>query len=386
MNFIYLSPHFPPNYARFVVQLRQNGVNVLGLGDVSYESLSESLKQNLVEYYRVSDMHRYGELVRGLGYFTHHYGKINRIESHNEYWLETEARLRTDFNLDGPKMDTIAWTKQKSKMKQVYAQAGIPIARGRIVNNLREAQKFISEVGYPIVAKPDIGVGAAHTCKISNDMELKSFFENPPTFDYIFEEFITGEIFSFDGLTDQNGEIVFYTSHFFSRGIMETVNEDTPIYYYSLRDIPQEISEIGMKTVHAFQVQARFFHLEFFKTPEGKIVSLEANIRPPGGFTTDMFNYANDFDIYAEYANMIAYNQFNAHYERPYHCAYVSRKNRYQYAMQHHQILENFRHLLVQHDPISPILRDALGDYGYIIRSPYLEEIYEAIQEIQKTR
>ena len=386
MNFIYLSPHFPPNYARFVERLRQNGVNILGLGDVSYESLSESLKQNLVEYYRVSDMHRYGELVRALGYFTHHYGKIDRIESHNEYWLETEARLRTDFNLDGPKLDTIAWIKQKSKMKQVYVQAGIPVARGRIVKNLREAQNLINEVGYPIVAKPDTGVGAADTCKISNDMELKSFFENIPTVDYIFEEFITGEIFSFDGLTDQNGEIVFYTAHFFSRGIMETVNEDTPIYYYSLRDIPQEISEIGMKTVHAFQVRARFFHLEFFKTPEDKIVSLEANIRPPGGFTTDMFNYANDFDIYAEYANMIAYNQFNASYERPYHCAYVSRKNRYQYTMQHHQILENFRHLLVQHDPISPILRDALGDYGYIIRSPYLEEIYEAIQEIQKTR
>jgi len=386
LNFIYLSPHFPPNYARFVERLRQNGVNILGLGDVSYESLSESLKQNLVEYYRVSDMHRYGELVRALGYFTHHYGKIDRIESHNEYWLETEARLRTDFNLDGPKLDTIAWIKQKSKMKQVYVQAGIPVARGRIVKNLREAQNLINEVGYPIVAKPDTGVGAADTCKISNDMELKSFFENIPTVDYIFEEFITGEIFSFDGLTDQNGEIVFYTAHFFSRGIMETVNEDTPIYYYSLRDIPQEISEIGMKTVHAFQVRARFFHLEFFKTPEDKIVSLEANIRPPGGFTTDMFNYANDFDIYAEYANMIAYNQFNASYERPYHCAYVSRKNRYQYTMQHHQILENFRHLLVQHDPISPILRDALGDYGYIIRSPYLEEIYEAIQEIQKTR
>jgi hypothetical protein len=25
------------------------------------------------------------------------------MNSHNEYWLETDARLRTDFNIDGPK-------------------------------------------------------------------------------------------------------------------------------------------------------------------------------------------------------------------------------------------------------------------------------------------
>jgi len=42
-------------------------------------------------------MHNYDEMLRALGYFTHRYGKIDRIDSLNEYWLETEARLRTDF-------------------------------------------------------------------------------------------------------------------------------------------------------------------------------------------------------------------------------------------------------------------------------------------------
>jgi hypothetical protein len=54
--------------------------------------------------------------------------------------------------------------------------------------------------------------------------------------------------------------------------------------------------------------------------------------------------------------------------------------------MQHQQILEKYGHLIVQHVPISPIIRDALGDYGYVIRSRHLEEIYEVIDEIQKTR
>jgi hypothetical protein len=386
MNFVYLSPHFPTNYPPFIEKLRQNGVNVLGIGDVSYDSLPEMAKRNLVEYYRVSDLHRYDELVRAMGYFTHRFGKLDRVESHNEYWLETEARLRTDFNLDGPKTDEIRWVKQKSRMKQIYVKAGVPVAKGRVIKNMRDAQKLVNEVGYPLIAKPDIGVGAANTFKISNDLDLNHFFETPPTVEYIFEEFVIGEIFSFDGLTNQDGEVVFFTAHFFSQGIMETVSDDTHIFYYSLREIPEEIITVGMKTVQAFNIRARFFHLEFFKTQDGRIVALEVNMRPPGGLTTDMYNYANDFDIYQEYANMIAYNQFNAHYERPYHCAYISRKNRYQYVMQHQQILEKYGHLIVQHDPISPIIRDALGDYGYVIRSPHLEEIYEVIDEIQKSR
>ena len=38
MNFVYLSPHFPPNYYRFCAGLREEGVNVLGLADAPYGS------------------------------------------------------------------------------------------------------------------------------------------------------------------------------------------------------------------------------------------------------------------------------------------------------------------------------------------------------------
>ena len=49
-------------------------------------------------------MHNYDELLRACGYFTHRYGKIDRLDSHTEYWMETEARLRTDFNVPGPRI------------------------------------------------------------------------------------------------------------------------------------------------------------------------------------------------------------------------------------------------------------------------------------------
>jgi hypothetical protein len=112
MNIVFLSPHFPPNYHLFCVHLHRLGVNVLGLADEPYELLRPELKAVLTEYYKVNNMHSYDELVRALGYLTHRYGKIDRIDSQNEYWLETEARLRTDFNIPGLKDKEIARVKR----------------------------------------------------------------------------------------------------------------------------------------------------------------------------------------------------------------------------------------------------------------------------------
>ena len=101
MNYVFVSPHFPSNFRNFAIALKKEGVNVLGLGSESYDNLDEELKSSLTEYYKVDDMEDYDQLVKACGYFTYKYGKINNIESHNEYWLETDSRLRTDFNVEG---------------------------------------------------------------------------------------------------------------------------------------------------------------------------------------------------------------------------------------------------------------------------------------------
>jgi hypothetical protein len=378
MNFLYLSPHFPANYQAFCLQLRHLGATVLGIADLPYDLLSPELKCTLSEYYQVENMQDYQQLFEACRHFTERYGKIDRLDSHAEYWLETEARLRTDFNIKGIKTDTIQTIKRKSHMKTVYREAGVIVARGEICHDLSQAIALVSEVGYPIIAKPDIGVGAANTFKLKDEDELKAFFLNKPESDYIFEEFVSGELYSFDGITDQNGELQFFTSHYFCKGIMDIVRNDEHIYYYSLREIPQDLEEAGRKVLSAFNVRERFFHFEFFRRhQDNQLVALEVNIRPPGGPTTDMFNYANDIDIYREWANIIVNNRFEASWSRPYHALYIGRKHRFPYVHSHQDILERYQHLLCHHEPVSSLFASALGDYGYIIRSPHLKEILE---------
>ena len=389
MNFLYLSPHFPANFQAFCEALRKLGVNVLGVDDAPFHTLGHRLEQNLTEYYKVDDLHNYEQLHGALGYFTHKYGKIDRLDSHAEYWLETEARLRTDFNIPGIQNDFIHTIKRKSLMKDVFTAAGVPVARGAVCRNLALALELTKETGYPVVAKPDIGVGAAGTYKVNSEEELRDFFkhlENDGNHtEYFFEEFICGDIFSFDGLVDRDGVIRFYTAHKYSGGVMEVVQEDGHIYYYSLREIPADLEEAGRNVLKAFNMRERFFHFEFFrKHDDGKLVALEVNMRPPGGLTTDMFNYANDINIYQEWANVIVNNEFKAEWTRPYHVVYVSRKHHLPYKHSHQDILDKYHHMMCHESAMPDIFSRALGHHAYIARSPDEQEIIAMAEYIHE--
>jgi hypothetical protein len=384
MNVIFLSPHFPPHYFRFCLNLKTAGSNVLGIGDEPYDNLSPEVRSALTEYYQVDDMHHYDALVRACGYFTHRYGKIDRLDSLNEYWLNTEARLRDDFNIFGVRGSEIDFIRRKSCMKDNFRKAGVTVARGQIVQTLDDARSLIRETGYPVIAKPDDGVGAIATYRLNGDQDLDAFFKTKSDTDYIMEEFIAGAIYSFDGLADRNGNPLFCTAHTFSQGIMETVNEDRHIYYYSLRDIPATLEKIGRECLRTFNVRERFFHIEFFKTAGDTYVALEVNMRPPGGFTTDMFNYACDIDIYRIWAELLVHNRTDLIYKRDYHCCYASRKHNQRYTHSHADILSRYGTCMVQIESVPGVFSSALGDIGYIFRSKDLDELIEIVGFIHK--
>lgn len=376
MNFVYLSPHFPPNYEAFCVELREKGVNVLGLAEAPYESLSPRLRSVLTEYYRVDDMHNYDSLVRALGYFTHCYGKIDRVESHAEYWLETEAQLRNDFNIPGIRSLDLLCMKRKSLMKEKFAEAGATVIRGEVAINHDHALKIAKDIGFPLVAKPDIGVGAAGTFRFENAEELSQFYREHSPCNYILEEYIEGTLISFDGLTDSSGKPVFLASHVFSDGIMNIVSKDLDIHYYSLREIPGDLEKIGRAILSVYRPVDRFFHFEFFRRHDNqKLVALEVNMRPPGGLTTDMFNFANDINIYRQWARVVVGDGFEPGPMRPYHCCYIGRKDHLQYRHSHEQVLQRAASMLCHQERVQSVFRGAIGDQGYLVRSPELDEV-----------
>lgn len=386
MNVVFLSPHFPEHWYRFAVALRSVGATTLGIADVDYGQLKHELRDALHDYYRVDDLADYDQLTRALGWFTHRHGKIDRLDSLNEHWLETETALRTDFNIPGINQAEIGAIKRKSVMKQRFIDAGLAPGRGRVCRDEAELRELIAEVGLPVVAKPDVGVGAARTFKIQTEAEVAAYLADQPSSDYIVEEFVRGELITYDGMTGRDGEIVFDSTFQYSTGVMEVVNAQLDIYYWMPRAMPADVRQVGGAMARAFDLRERPFHFEIFRTASGALVPLEVNMRPPGGRTVDMWNFANDFDFYREWANVLVNGKFEAQISRPYNVLYAARRDGRAYAMSHDDVLTEFRDLIVHESRMERVLATAMGDHGYVMRSPELEPLIAAAKRIQAVR
>lgn len=383
-NFIYISPQFPPNYVAFPLNLRKFGVNVFGLAGDWFGQLPWELQQSLTEYYRAENMEDYCQLLRAANYFKDKYGPIDRVESHTEYWLPVEGALREDLGVWGKGRSETTAMRRKSLMKEVFTKAGIAVAPGAVIKDLNDARAFVEQYGYPVILKPDQGVGAAGTFKAENEQELIDAFARRFPTTYFIEKFVEGNIFTFDGLTDHDGNIVYCNSLIYGDGIMEVVNGGDHVYYHTAREIPADLEAAGRKTVKAFDVREKFFHLEFFRVAsDNTLLGLEVNIRPPGGLTTDMWNYADDIDLYHEWARVVADNRFEARWNRANYVVYISRKDHYNYLHNHEEIIGRYRKMLCHWERIPSLFRAALGDTGYLIRSPSLETIHEAVEYVQ---
>lgn len=385
MNVVFLSPHFPPPMYLYCQRLRDVGATVLGIADAPYEQLRPELRAALSEYYRVPDMHDMDGLVRALGFFTHKYGKIDRIESLNEYWLETEAQLRTEFNVRGMGGDQMRRIRRKSSMKQIFERAGVPVGRGRVVrtrNATGVAREFIGEVGYPIIAKPDVGVGAARTYRIDNDDDLEAFLGDKPGIDYILEEELTGQLLSFDGLVDREGRIVFATSLVYGVPVLDAVR-GADMFYWIDRHLAPDLVELGERIIDAFGVRERPFHFEFFRQPSGELAALEVNMRQPGGLTVDMWNWANDIDFYRAWAEVVVRGTTTIRADHPYFCLWAGRKVGKTYRLSHEDVLKRFKELLIHFERVDDVFSPAIGNMGYILRHPSLEPLLAANREIE---
>ncbi|HAH06476.1 MAG TPA: carboxylate--amine ligase [Elusimicrobia bacterium] len=385
MNILYLCPNFPPNYRAFPLRLREAGATVSGIGWEASERLPAELRGALADYCCVPDMGNYDHVLRAAGWLLSRTGRFDRIVSQEEHWLDLEAALRLDFNVQGLKSADIRRLRHKSLMKDAFNRAGVRSAQGELASDAEASRRFARRVGYPLIAKPDKGVGAHATFKLTSDAELADFYaRKDPAVPYLLEEFLEGFIQSFDGLTGRDGEIVFCTGHQFETDIMTAVNKDMHLHYWSFRKLPPELEEQGRRAIAAFGLKERFFHLEFIRGPQGRLTAMEINARPPGGLTTDMFNYANDIDVYREYANVAVLGRFDACWERAWHVSYISRKESRRYRHSHEEVLRRHGDRIVAHTPIDSVFRRAIGDYAYLARAKSMDELKPVAEFIQQ--
>ena len=385
MNYLLVSPNFPVMQEFFAKKLVEKGVKVLGIGSESYDNLSDSLKSSLSEYYKVDDLENYEDVLRGVAYLIYKHGIIDRVESNNEHWLMLDATIRKEFNIKGVQPAELDFTKYKSRMKEKFKNAKVPVVEGVAVSNISELNAAIKNIKLPVIAKPDNGVGASNTYKLLSNTDVEEFKKQwNQEIVYFIESYIdNGVLCTYDGLIDSRGEVVFETSFYYTKPTLDLLNDSLDYGNIISKEIDPKLKEYGRKIVKEFGMKERFFHIEFFKLPNNDYIALEYNNRIAGGYTVDLYNHTYECDLFEMYADIVVgstpkkvKNNFNG--------IALSRRDKYAYKYSNEDIYDRYSKELRLIERVPGVFVTAMGEWMFILVAEKSEELDEMMNYIHE--
>jgi ATP-grasp domain len=337
----------------------------------------------LFDYVFEPKMQEYSALYAATQRLVSRHGALHRLDSNGEHWLEFEGRLRDDFAVPGLSHARTLTLRSKLAMGRIFENAQIVYPRTVSARDEAQLHSLLLDSGFPLVIKPDSGSGAVDAFIVESERALSAALERDLS-NHVAQPFISGQIVTFDGLTDRRGEIRFCTSHAYDNGIMQVRQGELDGHYYSLRELPAELERVGRRAVAAFDIRERFFHLELFALADGTYTALEMNVRPPGGFTPEMMSAACDFDIFDLWAAVIGGASLaDFRYERRYCTAHAGRRSNRSYRLSDAELRQELGQTLFAVETVPNAFAATMGNVAYLLRHPDLSALRAAVALVQ---
>ena len=310
MNVIFVEPSFPSNQREFARALHAAGASVYGIGERPVEYLGNEMKGWLTDYYHVKSVVHEPSLLKAVKAIQS-VCWVDRMEATIEAHIMAAAKVREATGIPGTSVRTAYLCRDKPAMKEALRQAGISCAQSTRATTPDEAREFAARVGYPLIVKPPDGAGAAATFRVGDEQDLERVIVESHLGAGVavaIEEFIEGHEGYLDTLTI-NGEVAHeFITHYYPNVLtamrerwispqMITTNRINEPGYHDVR-------EMARKVIKALNIGTSATHMEWFYGPKGLKFS-EIGCRPPGVGQWDVYNAANEFDLYYEWANAI---------------------------------------------------------------------------------
>lgn len=362
MKVLFLSPHFPAEMPQFTRGLAEVGAEVWGLGDAQLQSIPPSVRRYLHGYIRIPNLLDPQKAMAAALPQLHGMG-FDRIECLWEVGVELAAMLRQALHVPGQMPEDARAFRDKDVMKQRLERAGLRVPRHASAKGKRQISEAAERVGYPLIVKPIDGAGTRDTFKCENHAELMAIMPIAQHLPEVsVEEFIYGEEFTYDTVSINGVPAFDSIAQYHPKPLESRTQQWISPAQIVLRTphIPELAPAVqyGRDVLKAMGMGTGFTHMEWFRTPSGEIVFGEIAARAPGGKLVDQMNYANEFDVYREWARAVCWHSFEAKIHRAYHVACVFKRAQGQGKIRAIEGLERIReqlgHFLVAEDLLQP--------------------------------
>lgn len=108
-------------------------------------------------------------------------------------------------------------------------------------------------------------------------------------------------------------------------------------------------------------------------------------MRPCGGFSPDMMNFANSTDVYKIYADMIAYDSTLTPCGEKFFCAFAGRRDGKSFKLTHEDMLQKYLPQMRMVSRIPDALSGAMGNQMYVAIFPTKEAMDEFYKDACET-
>ncbi|MFV2019284.1 ATP-grasp domain-containing protein [Micromonospora sp. LOL_023] len=125
-----------------------------------------------------------------------------------ESWIETAAAATSALRLPGHPLPSARACRDKHRMRQVWAAAGVPSARSFLVTDEAQACRAAADLGYPVVVKPRALVGGAGVRLAREPAELARAYATAARADgALVEEYLNGPQISVESVLVRGGRL-----------------------------------------------------------------------------------------------------------------------------------------------------------------------------------
>ncbi len=315
---IFAAPWFTENAVRFIGATA--GVPGVRLAVVSLEPqelLPPRIRERLVAHWRVENIFDPEQLAHAARQLSKHRGPVHRLYGSYEQLQVPLAEARALLGVEGMSVEAARNFRDKSRMKEVLREAGVPCARHRLVRDEAEGWSFAEEVGFPVIVKPPAGAGAEGTFRADGAEALgdalrasRPSHERP----VLMEEFVTGEEHSLESIS-VGGRALWHSLTHYHPTPLEVVRNPWIQWRIVLpREVDDarydDIREAGARALEALGMDTGLTHLEWFRRADGSVAVSEVGARPPGAQITTLVSRAHDFDFLHAWARVMVYGEF----------------------------------------------------------------------------
>lgn len=310
MNVIFAAPILSENANRAIgAATRIDGVR---LGVITQDP-AEKLEAEVAQHWRVNDILNVDQLSWAVENVAKSLGGVDVLFAAYEQLQVPIAQMREKFGIEGMGADAARNFRDKARMKDLFAENGLPCARHARIASDEDAWRFAEANGYPLVYKPVEGAGARSTFRIDNADQLRDALRiSPPP--GLIEEHILGEEHSFEGVC-VDGKLVWHSLTHYSPTPLEVLRNGWIQWCIVLpREIDDprydDIRTAGARALEVLGMRTGLCHLEWFRRSDGSIAISEIAARPPGAHIMDLVSFAHDVDFDAAWVRLMVLGTF----------------------------------------------------------------------------